>query len=60
MTEKELNQTSLLEEFSIMELEQRLEFEAWCDGNCSCEVEGPSNPNGGCPEIPIDVVIRPE
>ena len=62
MTEKELNQTGLLEEFSIMELEQRLEFEAWCDGNCSCEPQGPSDPNGACPEIPIEIspIIRAE
>ena len=37
MTEKELSQLGLLEEFSITELEQRLEFEAWCDGNCDCQ-----------------------
>jgi len=40
MTEKDLSQFGLLEEFSITELEQRLEFEAWCnivcDSNCSC------------------------
>ena len=29
-------QEDLLEEFSITELEDRLEFEAWCDKNCSC------------------------
>ena len=59
MTEKELSELGLLEEFSITELEQRLEFEAWCDGNCSCEptngqcVPGPID--GGCPDIPINV-----
>lgn len=53
MTEKELNQLGLLEEFSITELEQRLEFEAWCNGNCDCT---PTNngcvPNTVC--VPID------
>lgn len=29
---KEVN----LEEFSIMELDERLEFVAWCDTNCNC------------------------
>lgn len=33
---QELNREDLLEEFSIMELEQRLEFEAWCDSNTNC------------------------
>lgn len=27
---------TVLEEFSIVELEERLEFEAWCDYDCSC------------------------
>jgi len=36
MTEKDLSQFGLLDEFSITELEERLEFEAWCDGNCGC------------------------
>jgi len=49
MTEKELSQFGLLDEFSITELEQRLEFEAWCnvacDSNCSC------NPDTLCPCI---------
>lgn len=45
MTEQELNQLGLLEEFSITELEQRLEFEAWCDSNCECE---PTN-SSSCP-----------
>ena len=26
-----------LEEFSIMELDDRLEFVAWNDGNCGCQ-----------------------
>lgn len=26
----------LLEQFSIIELEDRLEFETWCNKNCSC------------------------
>jgi hypothetical protein len=34
MTEKDLDQYELLDEFSIMELEQQLEFEAWCDIVC--------------------------
>lgn len=37
MTEKDLSQFELLDEFSITELEERLEFEAWCDGNCGCQ-----------------------
>lgn len=36
MSEKELSQLALLDEFSIMELEERLEFEAWCNTDCSC------------------------
>lgn len=55
MTDKELNTVELLEEFSIMELEQRLEFEAWCDGNCSCEPSGGGGANGGCPVVPIEI-----
>jgi hypothetical protein len=59
MTEKELSQFGLLEEFSITELEQRLEFEAWCDGNCDCT---PTNTtcgpiNTGC--VPIDSGCNP-
>lgn len=27
---------NVLEEFSIVELEERLEFEAWCDWDCQC------------------------
>ena len=50
MTEKELSQFGLLEEFSITELEQRLEFEAWCNffcttNNCS------GTPNTACPPL---------
>lgn len=53
MTEKELNQLGLLEEFSITELEQRLEFEAWCDSNCDCQpVDTTCSTNTTC--IPID------
>jgi hypothetical protein len=52
MTEKDLNQFGLLEEFSITELEQRLEFEAWCDGNCGC-----TPVNGGC--VPINSGCEP-
>lgn len=59
MTDKELNTEALLEEFSIMELEQRLEFEAWCDGNCSCEPTGGGDPNGGCPIVEVPEIIRP-
>ena len=51
MTEKELNQLGLLEEFSITELEQRLEFEAWCNWNCGC---GPSDGNCPCESQPPD------
>jgi len=53
MTEKQLSQFGLLDEFSITELEQRLEFEAWCDWNCGCT---PTNttctPNTGC--VPVE------
>jgi hypothetical protein len=50
MSEKDLTKLGLLEEFSITELEQRLEFEAWCD-DCTCtDTTCPSN--YGC--IPID------
>jgi hypothetical protein len=49
MTEKDLSQFGLLDEFSITELEQRLEFEAWCDWNCGC---GPDNGNCSCPPPP--------
>jgi hypothetical protein len=34
MSEKDLEQFELLDEFSITELEQQLEFEAWCDIIC--------------------------
>jgi hypothetical protein len=46
MNEKELNQLGLLEEFSITELEQRLEFEAWCD---SCETNSTTCTDTTCP-----------
>jgi hypothetical protein len=39
MDEKKTNTQELettLEEFSIMELDERLEFVAWCD-DCSCK-----------------------
>ena len=35
MLEEKTTQESL-EEFSIMELDDRLEFVAWCDTNCNC------------------------
>jgi hypothetical protein len=50
MTEKELNQFGLLEEFSITELEQRLEFEAWCDLICTSN-DRCNEPNSACPPI---------
>ena len=49
MSEKDLEKFGLLDEFSITELEQRLEFEAWCDWNCGC---GPENGNCSCPPPP--------
>lgn len=53
MTEKELSQLGLLEEFSITELEQRLEFEAWCDSNCDCQpTDTTCSTNTTC--VPID------
>jgi hypothetical protein len=33
-------QSDMLEEFSILELDDRLEFVAWCDTNCSCTGTG--------------------
>jgi len=62
MTEKDLSQFGLLDEFTIMELEQRLEFEGWYDGNCIC---GPPNVlcpppepiDGGCGPLPDDGCI---
>ena len=39
MENRELNPADLestLEEFSVFELDERLEFVAWCDTNCSC------------------------
>jgi hypothetical protein len=53
MSEKELNQLGLLEEFSITELEQRLEFEAWCD-DCTCTDNCPDTTcttNTVCPPV---------
>ena len=50
MTEKELSQFGLLEEFSITELEQRLEFEAWCNLFCTTNNCGGA-PNSQCPPI---------
>ena len=51
MTEKDLGQFGLLDEFSITELEQRLEFEAWCDLLCTSNDRCPA-PNTGC--IPVE------
>lgn len=52
MTEKELSQFGLLEEFSITELEQRLEFEAWCNLFCSSTTNNQcTQPNSTCPPI---------
>jgi hypothetical protein len=51
MTEKDLSKFGLLDEFSITELEQRLEFEAWCDWNCGCS---PDNGNCSCDPPPSD------
>jgi len=48
MTEKELGQFGLLEEFSITELEQRLEFEAWCNLFCTSN-DHCTAPNSACP-----------
>ena len=59
MTEKDLTQLGLLEEFSITELEQRLEFEAWCD-DCSCTDNCPDTTcptNQGC--FPTNDVCDP-
>ena len=53
MSEKELSQLGLLEEFSITELEQRLEFEAWCD-DCTCTDNCPDTTcpsNTICPPV---------
>jgi hypothetical protein len=30
-----LTNQPILEEFSVVELEERLEFVSWCNGNCS-------------------------
>jgi hypothetical protein len=40
MAELDLGQT--LAEFSVFELDERLEFVAWCDTNCVC-----TNASGG-------------
>ena len=50
MTEKELSQFGLLDEFSITELEQRLEFEAWCDWSCS-HTDTTCTHNSICPPV---------
>ena len=67
MTEKDLSQFGLLDEFSITELEQRLEFEAWCDWNCGCNPPPPTNspcepppPNDGCEPPPPNEPCIPE
>lgn len=50
MTEKDLIKLGLLEEFSITELEQRLEFEAWCNFGCDSNSNCPcTDPNSNCP-----------
>jgi hypothetical protein len=39
MENRELTQSALeqtLAEFSVFELDERLEFVAWCDNNCAC------------------------
>ena len=54
MTEKDLSKFWLLDEFSIRQLEERLEFEAWYDGNSFCPnvlcdpVDGACPPNAVC------------
>ena len=72
MTEKDLSQFGLLDEFSITELEQRLEFEAWCDWNCRCDEPNtlcspttnsgcePPPPNSGCEPPPPNEPCIPE
>ena len=68
MTEKDLSQFGLLDEFSITELEERLEFEAWCNWNCGCNPPPPANSdcpppppptNEDCP-LPIDEPCIPQ
>lgn len=55
MTEKDLSQFGLLEEFTIAELEQRLEFEAWYNWNCICDPA-----NALCePQPPLDGACGP-
>jgi len=55
MTDKDL----ALTEFSIIELEDRLEFAELCDSNCGCITGGTNNcttnGGGGGIEVPIDV-----
>lgn len=52
MTEGELGQLGLLDEFSIKEVEQRLEFAAWCDPEPDEDDGCPVGPiDGGCPII---------
>lgn len=53
MTEKELSQLRLLDDISIRELEQRLEFEAWSPGNWCGPIEDAGCPvlDAGCPII---------
>jgi hypothetical protein len=36
--DRPINQEADLEEFSIMELDERLEFVAWNDTNCNCVI----------------------
>ena len=57
MTEKDLSQFGLLDEFSITELEERLEFEAWCNWNCGCT---PSNSGCDPPPPPPDSGCYPD
>ena len=55
MSDKDLEKFGLLDEFSITELEQRLEFEAWCDWNCGCgstSTNTTCQPNTGC--VPVN------
>ena len=35
-TDKLLDSNAVMEEFSIVELEDRLEFFYWCNGDCGC------------------------
>jgi len=38
--DRSINKEVDLEEFSIMELDERLEFVAWNDTNCNCVASG--------------------